>query len=101
MRPEERIEKRFVKKIKELGYKSYKMVIAGEKGSYDQWVPLPGEKLFLFEFKAPGIKDGRSHHQKEFAKWWEEFDFDCYEVDSWEKPLKIVENYLERYFAED
>ena len=92
MRPEEEIEKRFVKKCKAIGIESKKLNLQGEKGWPDQTVLLPGGQVMFFEFKRPG-GGTVSEHQKERIKKLDNLCFDAEVVDSWEYPLQKGTNF--------
>lgn len=94
MRPEEKIEKRFVKKVDELGCRAIKWEIAGKKGAHDRMVLIPGGEIIFIEFKAPG--GVQSFHQKEFDRELQELGFRTYLFDNWEEPLKIVKIIMEQ-----
>ena len=93
MRPEEKIEKRFVKKCEALGIKSKKFEFQSEKGAPDQMVFIPGGRPIFIEFKRP---DGGivSYHQEEAMKWMLKDGYDCYVYDSWEEALATVKELL-------
>lgn len=94
-RPEETIEKKFVKKAKELGVICYKFEVVGTKGAPDQMCLIPGGGIVFFEFKRPG--GGKvSHHQEEFIKSLQKIGQQAFVVDSWEEPLNIIRNYNEK-----
>ena len=93
MRPEEEIEKRFVKKCEAIGVKALKFEITGIKGAPDRICFLPKKKVFLVEFKRPG-GGVVSHHQYEFIHWLRSLDHVAMICDSWEEPLSIVKEML-------
>jgi hypothetical protein len=88
MRPEEKIEKRFVRKVYELGCRAIKWEIAGRKGAHDRMVLIPGGEIIFVEFKRPGGK--QSYHQIEFDNMITGLGFRTYLCDTWEEPLEIV-----------
>lgn len=96
MRPEEIIEKRFVKKVEELdpNLMCHKFEIHGKKGAPDRIVFMPGGVTFFFEFKKPG-GGSVSRHQEKFIVDLQKLGYMAQVVDSWEEPLQIVMNYLE------
>lgn len=96
MRPEEKIEKRFVSKVEKLGCYAPKWEIAGKKGAHDRMVFIPGGEILFIEFKRPGLEDGRSFHQIEFDKKIRNLGQRTYLFDNWEQPLKIVKFMLEQ-----
>lgn len=95
MRPEERIEKKFVRKARKLGCKCYKFQIFGLKGPYDQIVFVPGCGVVFIEFKTPG--ESRSYHQVQFGNMLDECDLPNYVFDNWEMPLKLIDDMIELY----
>lgn len=93
MRPEEKIEKRFVKKAEGLGLLAYKFEVHGKKGAPDRMVLLPNGKIVFIEFKRP---DGGvvSHHQYEFIEELRNLGFVAWIEDSWEDPIKKLKGML-------
>lgn len=94
MRPEEKIEKRFVKKVSEIGCRAEKFEIVGKKGAPDRLVLIPGGEIIFVEFKAPGGK--LSYHQVEFHDMLRKFGFRVYTCETWEVPLGIVKTMMEQ-----
>jgi len=93
MRPEEKVEKRFVKKCEGLGITSKKFEFQSEKGAPDQMVFIPGGRPLFIEFKRPG-GGTVSYHQEETMKWMNLLGYDCYVYDNWEEPLALVKEKL-------
>ena len=96
MRPEEKIEKRFVKKVEKLGCRAYKFEVHGKKGAPDRMVLLPIGIIVFIEFKRPGGGEV-SFHQEEFIDDLIELQFEARVYDSWEKPLKWIQSILDNY----
>lgn len=89
MRPEEKIEKRFVKKIEELGYKALKFEVHGMKGAPDRIILGPEGQICFIEFKQPG---GRvSHHQTHFIRMLLALGHRASIQDNWKEALEWVQ----------
>lgn len=88
MRPEEKIEKRFVKKVEELGFKAFKFEVHGRKGAPDRMVLGPGGDICFIEFKQPGGKI--SHHQSVFLSMLREMGFRVSVQDDWEEAIAWI-----------
>ena len=99
MRPEEKIEKRFMTKMEQQhpAVMCYKFEIHGRKGAPDRIVFLPGGCTYFFEFKRP---DGGSvsAHQEKFLRDLNKLGYKAIVVDSWEEPLMIVTEYLNELY---
>ena len=88
MRPEEKIEKRFVSECAAIGIQSMKLERKGKKGFPDQCVFLPNAYLLLIEFKRPG--GTTSYHQDICHQELRDKGFEVMVCDQWEYPLKRV-----------
>lgn len=93
MRPEEKIEKRFVTECASLGVQSMKLERKGKKGYPDQSVFLPDGYLLLVEFKRPG--GTTSYHQDICHEELRDKGFEVMIADNWEHPLKRVKVILD------
>ena len=94
MRPEEKIEKEFVKRCKAIGIEAYKFEKV-KKGAPDRVVFLPGGEVIFFEFKVPG--GDADEHQKDFIRKLTRFGFTALVVDNWQYPLSLVRTYKLKY----
>lgn len=93
MRPEEKIEKKFVTECEKFGIKSEKL-LRKKKGWPDQMVFLPLAQIVMIEFKRPG--GTTDHHQDNCHKELRELGFRVLVCDNWENPLQVVKQYLGR-----
>lgn len=100
MRPEEREEKRFVKKVEKLGCKAFKFEVHGLKGAPDRMVLIPTGAIAFIEFKRPGGGEV-SHHQDEFIKMLRNMGFDVVVCDNWQAALKYIQTIMEELDAFD
>lgn len=94
MRPEERIELKFVAKCKEeLGIDAYKFEIKGKKGPPDRILFMPRATTILIEFKRP---DGGelSEHQIKFIGNLTNLGFKVLVTDSVEEAMNFVKENL-------
>ena len=92
MRPEERIEKEFVKQCAAIGIQSMKLKRIGKKGYPDQTVFLPRAQLLLIEFKRVG--GTTDYHQDLCHAELREKGFRVIVADTWEKPLRLVKELI-------
>lgn len=92
MRPEEKIEKAFCKKLMEkYRIEAYKFDV--RKGSPDRIILLPNAITLFIEFKRP---DGvTSWHQDEFIYMLKSRDHKVYIESSVESAMNLVESYME------
>jgi hypothetical protein len=88
-RPEETIEKEFVKQCKRLGVMAHKFEINGTKGAPDRIIFLPAGITLFVEFKRPN-GGNLSEHQIEFIDNLRKMQHMVIVADSWEYPLEIV-----------
>ena len=92
MRPEEREEKRFVKKVREYdkNIRCFKFEVHGTKGAPDRMILFPGGYTMFIEFKRPG-GGTVSPHQVTFIKMLTDLGFEAYIIDNWREALEKVE----------
>ena len=94
MRPEEKVEKKFVEECKKIGVKAFKFELKEIKGAPDRIIFLPAGMILFFEFKRPG--GGKlSEHQEVFIQNLKSYGHQVYVVDSVEQPLEIVKSFLD------
>ena len=89
MRPEEKIEKKFVSECAKIGVTAYKFEVPGIKGAPDRIMFLPGGITLFVEFKEPG-GGTLSKHQINFINRLQRLGFEVHVATDWETPLKIV-----------
>lgn len=94
MRPEEREEKKFVKKVELLGCKAFKFEVHGLKGAPDRMVLIPTGLIVFIEFKRPG-GGVIAHHQSEFINMLRELGFDARVFDNWLEALNYIKSIME------
>ena len=87
MRPEEREEKRYVKKIEELGFCADKYEVHGKKGAPDRMITRDHGFICFIEFKRPG--GGKvSPHQQDWIDRLVRWGFDAKVFDNWKEALE-------------
>ncbi len=98
-RPEETVEKEFVKRCKRLGVTAHKFEINGTKGAPDRIIFLPAGITLFVEFKRPN-GGNLSEHQIEFIRELRQLHHRVIVADNWEYPLEIVKRLLGDYDGE-
>jgi hypothetical protein len=99
-RPEETVEKEFVKQCKRLGVTAHKFEIAGTKGAPDRIIFLPDGQTLFVEFKRPN-GGNLSEHQIDFINHLKRLHHKVIVTDEWEYPLEIVKRLLGDYEDEE
>jgi len=92
MRPEEKIEKKFVEECKRLGVDAYKFEVPGKRGAPDRMVLMPEGKILFVEFKVPLGK--LSSQQRAFIKELQIKRFDVMVATDVKGPLKLVKEIM-------
>jgi len=92
MRPEERIEKRFVEECRQLGVDAYKFEIPGIRGAPDRMVLMPEGKILFVEFKVPLGK--LSSQQRVFIKRLQMKRFEVMVATDVDEPLRKVKEIM-------
>lgn len=86
---EKDVEQHLVKRVKELGGRSYKFVSPGNKGVPDRMVCLPEGRIIFIELKAPGKES--SEFQKLQQKRLRDLGNTVYTFDSKE----LIDGFIE------
>lgn len=88
------IEKRFVRELKKLGFRSAKLKAAGNRGWCDRLVPIPGGKSVYIEFKRVGKEHNTSAHQDDVVAWLISCECPVLITSSSEEAIEFVKEHI-------